>query len=137
MSGELFSTDIALRWGDMDAMSHVNNAATVTLLEEARIRFITQVGAALVAQRNLGVILARHEIDYTRPIVYSLTPVRASCWIDRIGTSSFTVGCELSHDGQVAVKARTVLVVLTGEGTPRPVPDDVRAMMARFLPAQD
>jgi len=33
----LFRTPIALRWSDLDAFNHVNNARYLTFLEQARI----------------------------------------------------------------------------------------------------
>ncbi|MCA1835401.1 MAG: thioesterase family protein, partial [Actinobacteria bacterium] len=49
----VFSTDVAVRWSDMDVFGHVNNACVVTLLEEARTELLfgegTQRGAQTLA----------------------------------------------------------------------------------------
>ncbi|MGH3980641.1 MAG: acyl-CoA thioesterase [Pseudonocardiaceae bacterium] len=35
-----YATEIAVRWSDMDSFGHVNNACTVTLIEEARTELL-------------------------------------------------------------------------------------------------
>ncbi len=61
--------DVPLRWGDMDAQGHVNNAGIVDYLQEARVDFllIGEKGHLLEG----GVVVTRHEVVYKRPIVFS------------------------------------------------------------------
>ncbi|MFC0532215.1 acyl-CoA thioesterase [Phytohabitans kaempferiae] len=97
-----------VRWSDMDAYGHVNNARFLTLYEEARVAMMF-VGAreAGVTSLEEGVIIARHEIDYLRPVDYG-DPVRIESWIEDIRAARFTVAYEL-FDGEVlASRARTV-----------------------------
>jgi acyl-CoA thioesterase FadM len=148
--GRRFTTQIQLRWGDMDAMAHMNNAAIVTLLEEARVRLFAELAAGR-GSTGFSLVAARHEIDYLRPILYSTAPVEAAVWIDRIGTSSFTVGAELlirsaanPDDGTdggdtgirrtAAVRGRTVVVAVSPQGAATPLPDAAREALRVYLP---
>ncbi len=129
----VFETDIALRWADMYSLGHVNNATTLTLLEEGRVRLFHDVGQGL--DDEFGLVVGRHEIDYLLPMYYSLTPLRMRVWIDRIGTASFTFGCEiLNPDSRVAVRAKTVVVAIAPDGSgSTPLPDRARDALARYL----
>jgi acyl-CoA thioester hydrolase len=72
-----------------------------------------------------GVVVARAEIDYKRPLVFRPEPVRIEMWISAIGAASFTADYEvldIAADGRRIVYARaaTVLVPITlGDGRPR------------------
>ncbi|MBO4208356.1 acyl-CoA thioesterase [Micromonospora echinofusca] len=108
-----------LRWSDLDAYGHINNARFLTLYEEARVALMFSGGRAWgVGSFADGVVIRRHEIDYLRPVDYALgrataeaaPTVRIEMWIEEIRVSSFTVAYEL-YDGEVlASTARSVLV---------------------------
>ena len=105
-----FTYNCALRWSDLDAYGHVNNARFLTLYEEARVAmmFIAAREAGLTSFEE-GIVVARHEVDYLRPIDYG-DPVRIEVWIEDMRSSRFTVGYEL-YDGELlASRARSVLV---------------------------
>ena len=61
--------DIPVRWIDMDAMGHVNNAEYFTYAESARCDFFDQVGLDLSA-RPEGPILAHTSCAYKMPVTY-------------------------------------------------------------------
>lgn len=105
-----FTFHCSLRWSDLDAYGHVNNARFLTLYEEARVAMMF-VGArdAGVTTFEEGIVVARHEIDYLRPVDYG-DPVRIELWVTDLKPSRFTVAYEL-YDGELlASRARTVLV---------------------------
>ncbi len=43
----LYQCQIPVRWGDMDAYGHVNNALYMRYLEEARVQLLAKIGAAM------------------------------------------------------------------------------------------
>ena len=100
----------ALRWSDLDAYGHVNNARFLTLYEEARVAmmFIGAREAGLTSFEE-GIVIARHEVDYLRPVDYG-DPVRIELWIDEIRPSRFTVAYELFDGDLLASRARSVCV---------------------------
>ncbi|CAM3146039.1 acyl-CoA thioesterase [Stackebrandtia soli] len=100
----------ALRWSDMDAFGHVNNARFLTLYEEARVAMMfTGAESGGLSSFREGVVIARHEIDYLRPVDYG-DPVRIDLWVSEIRNSSFVVDYELFDDDKLASRARSVLV---------------------------
>ncbi|MEU8030404.1 thioesterase family protein [Streptomyces sp. NPDC049099] len=95
-----------LRWSDMDAYGHVNNAIFLRYLEEARIDFLSRRGT----ESKQGSVVARHEIDYKRQLVHRPTPVDIELWVTEIKAASFTVSYEVKDEEAVYVRARTVVV---------------------------
>lgn len=125
----VFTVRVPLRWGDMDSLGHVNNVIFLRLLEEARVQFF--IGLPQTWEHGFGVLAARHEIDYLRPLLYSAEPVEIRLWIERIGTSSFTVAyVVVDPAGEVVCAAKTVIVSIeaaTGRAVPMPQPLRERA----------
>ncbi len=105
-----FTYHCALRWSDLDAYGHVNNARFLTLYEEARVAMMfVDARKAGVTSFEEGVVISRHEIDYLRPVDYG-DPVRIELWIEELKPSRFTVAYELFDGDRVASRARTVCV---------------------------
>jgi acyl-CoA thioester hydrolase len=117
---ERFVYDVAVRWSDMDVYGHVNNARFLTLYEEARVAmFFTGARAHGLTSFEEGIVIARHEIDYLRPVDYG-HPVRVEMWISELRPSRFTVAYELFDEGVLASRAASVCVPYNlAEGFPR------------------
>ncbi|MFG1921485.1 acyl-CoA thioesterase [Cryptosporangium sp. NPDC048952] len=109
-----------VRWSDMDAFGHVNNARFLTLFEEARTALILDGGEALSAMLD-GCVVIRHEIDYKRPVTYGRGPIRVDCWVIEVRAASYSVGYELfNHAEETAARGLTRLVpVSMPAGRPR------------------
>ncbi|MEV0156611.1 thioesterase family protein [Micromonospora sp. NPDC050686] len=132
----------ALRWSDLDAYGHINNARFLTLYEEARVALMFAGGRAWgVGSFADGVVISRHEVDYLRPVDYALgrataeaaPAVRIELWISEIRAARFTVDYEL-YDGDVlASRARSVLVPFDlSTQRPRRISADERAFLSRY-----
>jgi acyl-CoA thioester hydrolase len=120
----------------MDAYGHVNNVVYLTYLEEARVDMLFTIGAELGAKAlSEGVLVARHEIDYRRPLVYHPRGVDIDLWTDAIKGASFEIRYEVRDDETVFARAASVLVPfdLTAQ-RPRRVSPEERAFLERYLP---
>jgi acyl-CoA thioester hydrolase len=105
-----FSYDVAVRWSDMDAYGHVNNARFLTLYEEARVAmFFVGARAQGLTSFEDGIVISRQEVDYLRPVDYG-DAVRIEMWVSRLRAASFTVSYELFDDGVLAGRASSVCV---------------------------
>ncbi|MFC0503012.1 acyl-CoA thioesterase [Micromonospora costi] len=133
-----------LRWSDLDAYGHVNNSRFLTLYEEARVALMFAGGRAWgVDSFAEGVVIRRHEVDYLRPVDYSLDrasseaapTVRIELWVEEIRASRFTVAYEL-YDGDVlAGRARSVLVPFDlGRQVPRRLTAGEREFLLNYAP---
>jgi acyl-CoA thioester hydrolase len=84
----LFVAPISVRWRDLDAFNHVNNANYLTYLEEARLQWLQQV-RDWFSEESMPV-LAASELQYRRPIEWPASlHVELRC--TRLGTSSMTL----------------------------------------------
>ena len=110
---------------DVDALGHVNNAAYLTYLEQARIAFLAPMGAD-----QTGMILARAEIDFRAQVGFG-DEVEIEVEPLRVGTKSFELGYTVRVRGAVVAEAKTVLVAFDySAGQAVPVPDGWRSALA-------
>ncbi len=116
---------VQLRFSDCDAMGHVNNARPLTFLEDARLAFLRALRTP-----PAGIIVARTEVDYLRPIVLAPDPLAVSVEVADIGRSSFRLASEIAQDGAAAARGHVVMVAYDyGQGRPRPLTADERASL--------
>jgi acyl-CoA thioester hydrolase len=128
----VFQHPIEVRFRDCDPLGHVNNAAYLTYLEQARLFYWRSLwGFGLdEAGATPGVIMARAEIDYRLPAHYGQTLI-VRIDLAAVGKTSFTYDYEILDEQQrVVASARTVQVMYDyGAGRPVPIPDEIRQKM--------
>ncbi|SDH30328.1 acyl-CoA thioester hydrolase [Leifsonia sp. 98AMF] len=138
---------IKLRWSDLDAYGHVNNAEMLRLLEEARIEAFWATddsdgdanGAAAGSGEAVGgstavldgrpgadtlTLIARQEIEYLAPIPYLRQPLDVQLWLGRLGGASLEVCYEVwSPEGtepKTLFSRAATTIVLVDATTQRP-----------------
>jgi acyl-CoA thioester hydrolase len=141
---------IRLRWSDLDAYGHVNNAEMLRLLEEARIQAFwvtdesSQIeGSTAILEGQPGsatiTLIARQEIEYLAPIPYLRAPLDVQLWLGRLGGASLEVCYEVcSPIGaepfvQFAKATSTIVLVDSATGKPRRISEEERAAWSPFL----
>jgi len=126
---------IEVRWRDVDALRHVNNAVYATYLEECRDDWLEQALGDDGAMWDY--VLARVAIDFRHEIALEEEVVLARATLVRIGTSSLTLREEIRlRDGTLAAEAESVIVARDREtGRSRPLTDAERAALEAVLPA--
>jgi len=104
-----FNTPIEIRFADLDAYGHVNNALFFTYLETARIKLFQQHFGAFL-DNELTFLVIRAECDYRLPIKLN-DPLQITVWADQVRHSSFTFGYRLHNgSGTTFAEAKTVMV---------------------------
>lgn len=103
-----FSAVIDVRFADLDAYNHVNNATYFTYLETARVKLFSDKFASFM-ESGLLFFVVRAECDYKKPINLNDT-VFVSMRASRFGNSSFDMDYSI-HDGKdgVYATAKTVM----------------------------
>lgn len=134
-----FTTNVALRWSDMDVYGHVNNARVVTLLEEARTALLFGEGARRGAQTLAdGVVVVELVVRYRQPLVYSANPVLVQLWVSELRAASFTLDYVVAGIDGDAVTASTQLAAYdTGAQRPRRLLPEEREFLAAFREGDD
>lgn len=125
-------TTLQVRFRDIDAFGHVNNAVFFSYVELARIRYLLEVLQPDQPFDRLPLILARVELDYRSPIQFG-EEVVVETRVERIGRTSFAMSHRMtaSPEGRLVGDVQTVLVTYDYEtARPIPVPDAWRARLA-------
>ena len=130
---ETYEFTLQPRWGDMDAMSHVNNARYLDYAQEARIGFfLERIGAA-----RAPMVVARQEVDYLRPLVYRNQTIVVRVQVLAVGNRSFTLQQTVQEPGAQGEVYAKVLVIMVGfdreRGGSRALHEDERAALAASL----
>ena len=114
-----------VRWDDIDAFGHVNNAKYLTYIQEARFLWssITEM------------VVARAEVDYIEAMYEGGRFYDVNLWVEAIGNSSFTMGYEIVGDNAIVhAKVKTVQVVVNMETMKsRPLKDSEREFLNKYL----
>ena len=123
----VFETELKVRFRDLDAMGHVNNAAYFTFMEQARTEYYMRFAKARRVD-EIEFILASAKCDFKAPIPWGETVV-VSAWPTRIGQSSFSLAYELRSKatGTLFATGESVQVAYDyGAKKPKPIPGELR-----------
>lgn len=133
--GRMFRMPLPLRWSDLDAFNHVNNARYLTFIEQARIEWLERIGASWVTE-EFAPVLAQTLLNYTRPIEYPAS-VFVELFATRLGSSSLTLGHRIvAADGTLHGDGHAVMVWIDRRtGKSRPLPEQVRRAAELLLQA--
>jgi acyl-CoA thioester hydrolase len=108
MSSGDFVHEERVRFRDLDPMGHVNNAVFLTYLEQARVAFFSEMGAA-TGLEDMNMIVARVEVDFKAPVRLG-QEVEVSVRASRFGAKSFDLDYELRVAGELVAVAKSVQV---------------------------
>jgi acyl-CoA thioester hydrolase len=126
---ELLATRIDVRWGDMDAYGHVNNAVYATYVEEARLRWFAALPGPWRTDRSAPVIAAQ-TINYRRQLEWPAA-LQVTLTAERVGNSSITIAFKIAAEIDAATiyaDGSSVLVWIDPvSGRSIPLPHAVRA----------
>lgn len=155
---------VPLRWSDVDAYGHLNNARALSLLEEARVmafwrrgddhlrHHLRHAGGEAFGENRIpdelrfegglnassNTLIVRQEIEYSLPIEYRPGwAVSIDLWICALGGASLDVGYEVfDQAGRPAILATTTIVVVDAKtGRPRRLTDEERAGWEQWMDA--
>lgn len=98
---KVFSTVLPMRWGDMDAYGHLNNATYLRFFEEARIQWITAGGRPMVAD-NQGPVVANIFCNYLRQLEYPAN-LRVTLYVTLPGRTSCDCWMTVEREDQPGV----------------------------------
>jgi acyl-CoA thioester hydrolase len=134
----IYTNQQFVRWDDIDAFGHVNNAKYLTYIQEARFQWSWYQYAAKNEKPTLvEMVVAKAEVDYLVPIYEGGRFYDITLWVEQIGNSSFTLGYEVIGDnGVVHAKVKTVQVAVSMETKKsRPLTDPEREFLKQHLKA--
>lgn len=124
---------VEIRWSDVDAYMHVNNAVYASYLEECRDEWVDR--ALDGVSDTWDFVLARVAIDFRRELRLEDDEVVVSCTLVRVGNSSVTLREQIrTLEGELSAESEAVLVARDREARrSRPLTDAERAALERVL----
>ena len=127
-----------VRWDDLDAFGHVNNAKYLTFVQEARVQmFWTDRIKNGLKPIFDDMVVARAEVDYLKPIYNGALNVDVAIWCSKIGRAAFDLRYEISTDEGVCAKIKTVQVAVDIESKKsRSLREDEIALLNEYLEAE-
>jgi acyl-CoA thioester hydrolase len=125
-----------VRWSDVDSYGHVNNVKYFEYYQEARIAFLSGLADGQPRDAGRGVVVARIDVDYRRPILFRSEPFEIHTWVSRVGTSSYDLEAEIRDGDEVLSRAHAVVVAFDLQGQrSRPLTDVERERLHDLLVA--
>ncbi|NUM44287.1 MAG: acyl-CoA thioesterase [Anaerolineales bacterium] len=126
---------LEIRYADIDAQGHVNNAKYLTYMEQARMAYFLHLGMWDGASfMDIGTILAQTTVNYLAPIRL-MQPVRAGVRVSRLGNKSLTMAycLEDTQTGQTLATGESVIVAYDyRHHTSIPLPEAWRQAITTF-----
>ena len=120
---------IEIRWGDMDAMGHVNNTVYFRYMEQARIDWFESLVPRDEAWRTMSIVIVNASCNFKKPINYPGT-VEVRVFAGAPGGSSVPTYYELLVESQLyADGAATVVFVDPQKQKPMRIPEEIRSLM--------
>ncbi len=111
-----FQSKIQVRWDDLDAFNHVNNAAYLTYIQEARADMIWYSRIAQGKKAILAdMVVARNEVDYLIPLYNGGYEVEVHIWCSRVGNASFDLEYEIRTAEGLHARLKSVQVCVDME----------------------
>ena len=126
-----------VRWNDLDAFGHVNNANYLTYVQESRADF-TWWSRKRAGETPLlmDMVVARAEVDFLEPIYEGGFDLDVEIWVTKIGNASFDLAYQMSSNSTIHANAKTVQVAVSMETKKsRPLSDIEREYLGRYLEA--
>ncbi|SFR50351.1 acyl-CoA thioesterase [Litoreibacter janthinus] len=124
------------RFGELDPLGHVNNAAYLGWFENFRLQYMKAYGFSFTGENALIMVLRQVQVDYLREIKLDedyIVTGRAS----KLRTSSFQMDYAVWAGGALRTTSHAIVVLVKEDGSKRPIPDEIRALLKERDGAED
>ncbi|ORU92012.1 MAG: thioesterase [Cycloclasticus sp. symbiont of Bathymodiolus heckerae] len=137
MTKELFTHTFSMpvRWGDADALGHINNVQFVRFLESGRVAYCERVFEAMFSpELKAGWILADMQCSYLQQVHY---PAQLDVYtrVSKVGNKSITLLADIYREGEEAPVVRSQGIMVWFDYIKQQtaaIPDRVRAEIKAF-----
>jgi YbgC/YbaW family acyl-CoA thioester hydrolase len=116
-----------VRWVELDAYGHVNNAAYLTLCEDLRVGHWSALGGRFAADAP-GPVVAQLEARFLRSLAFE-DKVLLTLRTTAVRRTSYTQDYAIWKQGPVFTSRAVMVVVRQADGARIPVPPEIRAAM--------
>lgn len=128
-----FTNEVKVRFGETDALGHVNNSSFFVYIENARIDFLMSIGAC-TSMKDWSYVVGHVSCDFIKQVFFNEELIISS-YVSNIGTKSFT----LLHDvvrksnGEIVAKGKAVLIQFNFDlQRSEPIPEAIRTKLQDY-----
>ena len=114
---------VQVRFGDLDALGHVNNVQFFRFMETARVQWFDRLAPRMHA------LVARSECDHRAEIGGRVRTVDVAVSVESLGRTSFVLLHELTVEGATVATGRVVMVKIGDDRRPSPLTEEERAQL--------
>jgi len=131
--------NLNVRFMDVDALRHVNNARYLNFLEESRIAYSQEILGLFKTINDFNVVVARIEIDFIQPLAFH-DQVRVYTRVSKLGNKSFefeSLICAVKDDQPRPAAHALQTIVGFDLNTQRSIsiPEDIKSKVVDYEPA--
>lgn len=126
----IYTTTLPIRWGDMDAMNHVNNTVYFRYMEQARIEWLESLGYATGQHAGEGPVIVNASCTFLIPLTYP-GRVEVRMYAGHPGRSSLPTHYELRLAGEDRLYAQgdaKMVWINPASGRSIPLPERMRKL---------
>lgn len=130
----LFTSEVKVRFGETDALGHVNNTSFFTYIEVGRIDFLAHIGASKTIE-DWRYVVAHVSCDFIGQAYLSEELIITS-YVTHIGNKSFTLLHEIvrKESNEVVARGKAVLIYFNFETQiSEPIPDETRQELVKYM----
>lgn len=133
MVDKINRTEVQMRYGDLDALGHVNNANFLTYMELGRTNFFKEILNDFKTSK-VNFVVNHAEIDFRKPILFQNSPV-VSTWISRVGKTSCVFSHVITEKGTdiVFAQGNTVVVWIDALGKKMEIDTEMKEKLLSLL----
>lgn len=119
-----YTSVMPIRWGDMDALGHVNNTVYFRYMEQLRVEWLESLGYVLSPAREDGIVVINASCTFLAPLTYP-GEVEVQMWLGKPGRSSLQSHYEMRKVGEETLYAEGAAKMVwmnpaTGKSVPIP-----------------
>ena len=128
----VFTSCLPIRWGDMDAMGHVNNTVYFRYAEQVRIEWLESLGFSTGQARDQSPVIVNASCTFLIPLTYPGT-IEVRMYTGHAGRSSLPTYFDMRPRGDEKIYAEGAAKIIwmnPGTGKSIPLPDAMRRLAA-------
>ncbi len=120
---QIHHLSMPMRWGDMDAMGHLNNTLYFRFMEECRLNWFLTIGTDLSKTEGIGAVIVNAFCEFLKPITYPAT-VNMTMHLGALGRTSAQTYHAFMINGECYARGAAKIVWIdlhSGKSAPLPL----------------
>lgn len=131
---DYFWQPLSVRWGDMDAMGHVNNAKYFSYFEAVRMAYLQELGLWKTGHNKEGPILVAESMNFRKPLVANQT-IQVGVRVSEARNRSFVMQVAMFNENRDLVAEGDCVLAWIDFVNQKPIPIPAKVREIAHPPA--